>query len=364
MGNPRYSTVKSETLKGLKNFDEAIMLQQKNFEKDLQVYGANHDRTLVDLSNLALDYADKAEACDDKKALEKAIEIQEQLVPAYASQQSDGFYTVLERHTLAELLCKAGRIEEALHQSQMAYESALKNRCINTLIIHDVWFTMIRCKKELDPSEVDFVEEMKIFLHDEEDYWGKYDKHTFERYQKILNNYIFVVDTSKDPLLDVCRDYADIAQRMYGKNSGEFLDACLHLGWQLHVQAGEHEQALEMFRKCRSIADAQGDEADEYLSDAICLCLVCVLFQLKKYSECVAQYREGKKLIEAHGFPPLLLRLATADAGRAYAALGKKRDALKYMERAQGLAKEAEEEEEAAQLEAECQKLRNKGKRA
>lgn len=359
-----YASIKSDILQSLKRFDEAILLLQKSFEKDLRDYGADNDSTLVALSNLALGYANKAEACDDKEALEKAIEIQEQVVTGYASQQSDGFDTVQERHALAEWLYKAGRIEEALHQSQMAYESALKNRGINTLTIHDAWYTMIECKIDLAPSEVDFVEEMKIFLHAEEDYWGKYDKHTFETYKMLLTNYIFVVDTSKDPLLDVCRDYADIAQKMYGENSGEFLDACLHLGWQLHVQAGEHEQALEMFRKCRSIADAQGDEADEYLSDAICLCLVCVLFQLKKYSECVAQYREGKKLIEAHGFPPLLLRLATADAGRAYAALGKKRDALKYLERAQGLAKEAEEEEEAAQLEAECQKLRNKGKRA
>lgn len=356
---------KASALTGLRNFDAAILLRQKSFEKELQLYGPEHKNTLSCLSNLSTAYADKAEACDDKEALEKAIEIQKQVVASEASLQSDGVPTALARYELADLLRKAGRIEEALHQSQIAYESGLKNRAIYTFTIYRIWKTMIDCKLDLYPSEVDFVEEMKIVLHTVEDYWGKYDKHTYEIYHELLLG----MDTSKYPLLDVYRDYADITQRMYGEKSNEFLDVCLDFGWQLylagdHVQAEDYEQALEMFKKCRSIADMQGDKADEELSVLIGLCLVWVLFQLEKHSECVAQYRELKELIEEYDVPPLLLRLATADAGRAYAALGKKKDALKCLEQARDMAEEAEEEEETALLETECQNLRGTGKRA
>lgn len=356
MPSSAHNGVLSDTLIGLERYDEAISVSQASVDMAIAMYGPVHSCTAAELSELSATYERIYDNTEDAKFLEKAIEVLKQSISITETFGYEDDHLIHNKTDLAQLYYKAERFEEALEEAQSACDISLNNLGLSAYIAQP-WEILADCKLALDEHNFDLVSEMSGLFAKMEDFWGRYDAHLGVMYNQLLEHFGFANTT--DNFVKIYEDYCDINKNLSGEKSWIFLDALSGYAWQFYLHENNPKQALKLLDKAEKLIDSVGSEYDWLINQ---LCRVCVLAQLGDHAECVRVYKKVAKdaFDEDAELPSLPLRMAAENAGDAYTALGKMKDAQKCLQQAKGVAEYEEDEDTMAHLDKKMKKLKSK----
>lgn len=338
---------------GLGDYDEAIEWAQLAYDEAVEFFGKDSEAACDALSGLADVFEKKGVSEENNEALLKAEHYKRQAISEYASVLPNGSDTVCARIDLSRILLEQGQREAAYQEATRAYESCLVARVANQNTLESAWKQMFKSKLALKPDETNLALEINEFIRQQEDHWGENDRHVFDALRFLLGEWIYSKEDTGMP--DAARKLANMAAHILNSDDSLLIEINSILGWEEYF-AGNYTRSHAAYEKAIAIA-----ERLERTTLGASIGIVPVLYELKKYRECVeafAKYANEGDLDESS----YIEQLGAIAAAKSSLKLGDGNASRAYLKNALELAEEREDEEDMAALKKELAKAGKKGK--